>query len=52
LSGNLPVERNAVRRAYMCNAEYWPERVAVMQGWADYLHALRDGAEAVPQRRV
>jgi integrase len=33
------VESNAVRRAYNA-AEYWAERVAMMQKWADYLDAL------------
>jgi integrase len=36
------VESNAVRRAYTHTAEYWQERVTMMQDWADYLHALRD----------
>jgi integrase len=33
-------ERNGVRRAYNF-AQYWPERVAMMQRWADYLDGLR-----------
>jgi integrase len=33
-------ERNAVRRAYN-RAEYWPERVTMMQWWADHLDELR-----------
>jgi integrase len=33
-------ERNAVRRAYN-RAERWPERVAMMQQYADYLDRLR-----------
>ena len=36
-------EPNAVRRAYMHGAEFWPERVAMMQAWADYLDQLRLG---------
>ncbi|WP_276199684.1 integrase arm-type DNA-binding domain-containing protein [Chelatococcus sp. XZ-Ab1] len=36
------VEANDVRRAYH-RAEYWDERVAMMQWWADHLDALRDG---------
>jgi hypothetical protein len=31
-----------VRRAYMHAAEYWPERVRMMQEWADYLDRLRE----------
>jgi integrase len=35
-------EANAVRRAYMHSAEYWSERVSMMQGWADCLDDLRE----------
>jgi len=41
-------EANAVRRAYTHSAEYWPERVRMMQEWADYLDALREGGKVVP----
>ena len=41
-------EANAVRRAYTHHAEYWPERVAMMQTWADYLDGLREGGKVVP----
>jgi integrase len=41
-------EANAVRRAYTHSAEYWPERVLMMQAWADYLDELRDGGVVVP----
>jgi integrase len=34
-------EPNAVRHAYTHGAEYWSERVAMMQTWADYLDELR-----------
>ncbi|OYZ88478.1 MAG: hypothetical protein B7Y01_04690 [Xanthobacter sp. 17-67-6] len=34
------VEPNAVRRAYN-RATYWPERVALMQAWADMLDEFR-----------
>jgi integrase len=34
-------EKNAVRRAYTHAAEYWPQRVEMMQAWADYLDELR-----------
>lgn len=35
------IERNKVRRAYN-RAERWPERVALMQWWADHLDELRE----------
>jgi integrase len=35
------LERNKVRRAYN-RAARWPERVALMQWWADHLDELRD----------
>jgi integrase len=41
-------EANAVRRAYTHAAEYWPERVKMMQAWADYLDELREGGKVVP----
>jgi integrase len=34
-------EANAVRRAYTSAIEYWPERVEMMQVWADYLDELK-----------
>jgi hypothetical protein len=34
-------EPNAVRRAYTSAVEYWPERVELMQVWADYLDELK-----------
>jgi integrase len=40
-------ERNAVRRAYN-RATYWPERVAMMQAWADRLDQLRRRGKVVP----
>ena len=33
-------EQNTVRRAYTHGAEYWSERVTMMQAWADYLEDL------------
>ena len=36
------VERNDVRRAYQ-RADFWDERVRMMQAWADLLDAMRDG---------
>ena len=41
-------EANAVRRAYTHNAEFWSERVLMMQAWADYLDGLREGGKVVP----
>jgi integrase len=43
-------EANAVRRAYTHAAEYWSERVQMMQAWANYLDGLRDGGKVVPLR--
>lgn len=43
-------ERNEVRRAYN-RAKYLPERVRMMQAWADYLDALRSGAKVVSIKR-
>ena len=34
-------EENTVRRAYMHGAEFWVERVAMMQAWSNYLDELR-----------
>jgi integrase len=34
-------EPNAVRRAYTHATEYWPQRIEMMQVWADYLDELR-----------
>ncbi len=34
-------DANAIRRAYTHAAEYWGERVRMMQVWADYLDELR-----------
>ena len=44
-------ERNAVRRAYTHGAEYWSERVAMMQAWADYLDELRQAGKVISLRR-
>jgi len=35
-------DTNEVRRAYTHAAEYWDERVKMMQAWADYLDELRE----------
>ena len=39
------LEENDVRRAYMHAAEFWSERVEMMQVWADYLDQLRYGSQ-------
>ena len=44
-------EPNAVRHAYTHGAEYWSERVAMMQTWADYLDDLREAGKVIPLRR-
>jgi integrase len=43
-------EANAVRRAYTHNAEFWNERVAMMQAWADCLDGLRERIQATASR--
>jgi integrase len=43
-------ESNDVRRAYTHAAEFWTERVRMIQAWADYLDKLRQGGEIVPLR--
>ena len=45
-------ERNKVRRTYN-RAQYWPERVAMMQAWADHLGDLRGRGKvvALPHRK-
>jgi integrase len=40
-------EANTVRRAYTHGAEFWSERVQMMQAWSDYLDTLRLGGEVV-----
>jgi integrase len=44
-------ESNDVRHAYMHAAEYWSERVKMMQIWADYLDELRDAGKVFLLRR-
>ena len=43
-------EANAVKDAYN-RAQHLPERIAMMQAWADYCDTLRIGADVVPIRR-
>jgi integrase len=45
-------EVNAVRRAYTHAAEFWAERVQMMQAWSDYLDGLRAGGTVVPYART
>jgi hypothetical protein len=45
-------EADAVRRAYTYAAEYWSERVLMMQAWADYLDGLRQGGKVLPLTQV
>jgi len=42
-------ERNEVRGAYN-RAEYLPERIKLMQAWADYVDAIEQGAKVLPFR--
>jgi integrase len=42
-------DADAVRRAY-ARAEFWDERIRMMQWWADKLDALREGATVTPLR--
>nr|WP_269791212.1 tyrosine-type recombinase/integrase [Stenotrophomonas sp. Iso1] len=41
-------ETNKVREAYTHAAQYLPERVSMMQAWADYLDALRNNNNVLP----
>lgn len=43
-------ERNKVRAAYN-RAQYLPERIRMMQAWADMLDAIANGADVIPLRR-
>ncbi len=40
-------EQNAVKDAYN-RAQHLPQRIAMMQAWADYCDSLRTGADVVP----
>jgi len=44
------VEQNKIKGAYN-QAEHLSERVKLMQSWADYLDALRAGADVIPIHR-
>lgn len=43
-------EGNAIKEAYN-HARHLPERVKLMQHWADYLDGIRNGAEIIPINR-
>lgn len=43
-------ERNKVRAAYN-HAEHIPDRLVMMQAWADYLDGLKNDAEVIPLHR-
>jgi integrase len=43
-------ERNRIKAAYN-RAQHLPERRLMMQAWADYLDALKNGAEVIPFRK-
>lgn len=43
-------EGNAIKGAYN-HARHLPERKEMMQAWANYLDALRDGAQVIPIKR-
>ncbi|MBE0435644.1 MAG: integrase arm-type DNA-binding domain-containing protein [Methylomicrobium sp.] len=43
--------RDNVRAAYN-RAQYLPERIKMMQSWADHLDGLRNGAEVIPFRKI
>ena len=42
-------EKNAIRAAYH-RSEYMPERIKMMQWWADYLQGSEHGSEIIPFR--
>jgi len=44
-------EGNAIKGAYN-HARHLPERVKMMQHWADYLDGLRTGADVIPIKRT
>jgi integrase len=45
------VEKNAARRAY-ARADYWDERVRMMNWWADKCDELRRGGVILPLQRA
>jgi integrase len=45
-------ESDDVRRAYIHAAEYWSERVKMMQAWAGHLDKLREGGKVAPHKKA
>ena len=41
-------EEDDARRAYMHGADFWTERVAMMQAWSDYLDDPREHGKVMP----
>jgi integrase len=41
-------EANAVRRAYTHGAEFWSERIQMMQAWSDFLDELKASRAVMP----
>jgi integrase len=41
-------EEDDVRRAYMHGADFWNERIKMMQAWSDYLDDLRECGKILP----
>ncbi len=44
-------ERNRVKAAYN-RAQHLPERVEMLQAWADYLDGLKNGAQVIPFKKA
>jgi integrase len=44
-------EQDSARRPYIDGAEFWSERVTMMQAWADYLDELRNFRKVLTLRR-
>jgi hypothetical protein len=50
-SGSLRIKSPTTCGEPIHAAEYWSERVKMMQAWADYLDELRDGGKVLPLAR-
>jgi hypothetical protein len=48
LSVNLHTKNKMMCGAHTYTAEYWPERVKMMQAWANYLDELRECGRVGP----
>jgi len=44
-------ERNRVKAAYN-RAQHLPERIKMMQAWADYLDGLKQGSKVMPFKKT